>query len=65
MVEAVTCFFLISFPLAGWVFFAAAKRIYRNRPDDGTFLGTLLSDGKGPQPSPARREESRSEAGSP
>jgi hypothetical protein len=59
MVEAIACFFLISFPLAVWAFFAVAKRIYRNRPDDGSFLGRLLA-GSGTSPLRDHREGSSS-----
>ena len=65
MVEVVACFFLISFPLAMWVFFAVAKRVYRHRPDDASFLGRLLSAPSGPQPVAPQTAESRSQADSP
>ncbi len=65
MVEAVACFFLISFPLAAWVFFAVAKRVYRHRPDDASFLGRLLSTPPGPRPAAPQPGESRSQADSP
>jgi hypothetical protein len=65
MVEAIACFFLISFPLAVWAFFAVAKRIYQHRPDDASFLGRLLSTPPAPRPALSRPEESRSQADSP
>lgn len=65
MVEAAACFFLISFPLAAWAFFAVAKRVYRYRPDDASFLGRLLSTPPGPQPVTPKTAESRSQADSP
>ena len=65
MVEAAACFFLISFPLAMWAFFAVAKRVYRQRPDDASFLGRLLSTPPGPRPATPQAGESRSQADSP
>jgi hypothetical protein len=61
MVEAIACFFLISFPLAVWAFFVVAKRIYQHRPDDASFLGRLLSTPPVPRPVASRPEESRAE----
>jgi hypothetical protein len=49
MVEAIACFFLISFPLAVWVFFTVAKRMYRHHPDDSSLLGKLLSSRPAPR----------------
>ena len=43
MVEAIACFFLISFPLAAWLAYAVAKRAYRPRPGDTSFLAKILS----------------------
>jgi len=65
MVEAAACFFLISFPLAVWVFFAVAKRIYRDRPDDSSFLGKLLSSKAGPLPARVRPGENGARTGAP
>ncbi len=62
MVEALVCFLLISFPLAGWLGFVLMKRMYRNRPDDGSFLGKILSSNGASLPPRTEREEGRSQA---
>jgi hypothetical protein len=48
-----------------WVFFAVAKRIYRDRPDDSSFLGKLLSSKARPLPARVQPGENESRAEAP
>jgi hypothetical protein len=61
MIEAITCIFLISFPLAIWALARLGRKIYQHRArsgqsNEGSFLAKILSDPVAPA-APARRPD--------
>jgi hypothetical protein len=68
MIEAITCIFLISFPLAIWALARLGRKIYRHRArtgqsNEGSFLAKILSDPVAPAaPAPGADLTSRSES---